>query len=282
MKVSVVMAVYNREDMIRECVESILKQSYEDFEAIIVDDHSEDATFEVLQEFARNDVRIKAFRNERHNFIESLNLGLSEAKGEYIARMDSDDVMLSDRLEKQIACMDQDISLTVCCSWCEIFGHYHSVSNRITGRIHRPYHQFLLGNYLANPTSMIRKSFLKEHELRYQEEYIYSEDYKMWTEIAKYGGEFYVIPEVLTRYRVHDKQVSIQHKKIQANSAFKARNDVLNDLLEIESQKDPNVEFLFKLLSIYNDKELLSMETICRILYEILENRFQRFKESVI
>jgi len=273
MKVSVVMAVYNRENLVKECITSIQDQNFNDFEIIVVDDYSEDSTYDVLESLAKDDKRIRLFRNHRHHFIETLNIGMSEANGEYIARIDSDDIMLPDRLRKQVECMDDDLSLSVCCSWYETFGSYQSLQNNIVGKVKRPYYQFLLGNYLANPTSMIRKSFLEEHHLYYQNDYIYSEDYKMWTEIAKYGGGFYVIPEVLTKYRIHDKQLSIKHREIQANSAFKAQTDVLNDLLEIESQKDPNIEPLFTILSYYNEKEMLSMESICRVCYEILENR---------
>lgn len=280
MKVSVVMAVYNRAGLVGECLESILAQTFQDFEVIVVDDCSEDNTLDILQSFAERDKRIRVFSNPRHRFIETLNIGMSMAKGEYIARIDSDDVMLPERLEKQVELFERDASVTVCCSWFNLFGTNQSKQEGMSGRVIRPYHRFLLGNFLANPTSMIRRSFLEKNQLHYHEDYIFSEDYKLWTEIARLGGGFFVIPEYLVKYRVHEGQLSFRHRTIQAKSAFKARTDVLNNLVEKHCLTDGRFETLFTMLAAFNDDGLLSPETIFHICYEMVENKSRLSQEE--
>ena len=272
MKASVVFAVYNRAGYVTECIESILAQTLQDFEIIVADDCSEDNTLEVLRSIAAKDSRVKVLSNPRHRFIETLNMAMSMAQGEYIARIDSDDTMLPQRLQRQVECMDADPTVAVCCSWYDTFGDYHVQGDHISGRITRPYYRLLLGNFLANPTSMIRRSFLTEQNICYQEENIYSEDYKLWTEIAKLGGSFYVIPEVLTRYRIHEGQLSRQFAQIQEESAFKAQMDALNDIVEALNREDSRVGPLFEQLAAFNENGLLSTDTIVRICYELAEN----------
>ena len=277
MKVSVVMAVYNRASLIGECLKSILAQTFQDFEVIVVDDFSDDETLEILRAFARRDTRIRVFANPRHKFIETLNMGMSMAQGEYIARIDSDDVMLPDRLSKQVEVLDQDNSLAVCCSLYDGFGVTPSQYGHLTGRVNRPYYCLLLGNFIANPTSMIRKSFLDNYGLCYQEENIYSEDYKLWADIARFGGGFYIIPERLTKCRHHDNQLSIVHHEIQSDNAFKVQLDILNDLVGELSLSNDRYEKLFNLLAAFNDEELLSADTIFLICYELSENRYRHY-----
>lgn len=272
MKVSVVFAVYNRAGYVTECIDSIFAQTLQDFEIIAADDCSEDNTLEVLRSIAAKDSRVKVLSNPRHRFIETLNVAMSMASGEYIARIDSDDTMLPKRLQRQVECMDADPTVAVCCSWYDTFGDCHAKGNHISGRIIRPYYRLLMGNFLANPTSMIRKSFLDEHHLCYQEENIYSEDYKLWTDITRLGGAIYVIPEILTRYRIHEGQLSRKYAQIQEESAFKAQMDALNDIVEKLSREDVYIEPLFEQLASFNERGLLSTEAIVRICYEIAES----------
>jgi len=280
MKVSVVMAVYNRAKYINECMDSILAQKFQDFEIIVADDCSKDSTLEILNDYAAKDKRIHIIANQRHHFIETLNMGMDMAKGEYIARIDSDDLMMPERLERQVEVLDRDVSVAVCCSWYDILGDSLPVWKDISGKIVRPYHRLLLGNFMANPTSMIRKSFLDEYHLSYDEKYIFSEDYKLWTEIARLGGGFYMIPDSLVKYRVHKDQLSFKHGAVQAESAFKAQIDVLNDLVERHGLKDSRFDDLFTILTSFNDDGLLLPDTIFRICYELVENQSRLSKEE--
>lgn len=116
--VTVLMPAYNASKYVAEAIESVLKQSFEDWELIIVDDGSTDNTVDIIRSYT--DSRIRLICNE-HDFIGSLNLGLQEATGKYIARMDADDIMHPDRLKIQYNIMEEESEITVCGSWVKIF-----------------------------------------------------------------------------------------------------------------------------------------------------------------
>ena len=108
-KVSILMPVYNSAEFLREAIESMLSQSFKDFEFLIVDDGSTDGSAGILAEYVEKDSRIRIIRNEKNQgIVYSLNRGLKECTGEYIARMDSDDIALKERLDKQIAVLDKN------------------------------------------------------------------------------------------------------------------------------------------------------------------------------
>ena len=122
-KISVVMSCYNRENFVRDAIESILNQTYTDFEFIIIDDCSTDKTPEIIQEYADKDNRIVYIRNEENmDYNYNLRKGFKLAKGEYIARMDDDDISLPERFEKQVSYLDEHPDITVLGSLIDIFG----------------------------------------------------------------------------------------------------------------------------------------------------------------
>jgi glycosyltransferase involved in cell wall biosynthesis len=206
-KISVVMPVYNAEKYVSEAIESTLRQTFDDFELIIIDDGSEDNTLPLISSYL--DRRITVLQN-RHDFIGSLNLGLQKANGKYIARMDADDIMHIDRLKIQHAIMEEEPEITVCGTWMIPFGENvprGKINTGMNGLIENPLLQLLRGNILYHPTIMIRKDFLNVHHLRY-DNYECAEDYKLWYEIAKRKGVFYVESQPLLNYRVSDEQIS--------------------------------------------------------------------------
>ncbi|WP_315578925.1 glycosyltransferase family 2 protein [Hoylesella oralis] len=185
--ISVVMPVYNAEQYIKESIESIINQSFTDFECIIVDDGSDDHTPDIINTIV--DERIILIASS-HDFVKSLNKGVSAARGKYIARMDADDIMHPDRLRIQYEIMETEPSITVCSTWMRLFGKDVSpgrISQSICGLVEYPLLAFLQGNFVFHPTTMIRKSFLDENTLLY-EHYPYAEDLKLWKEIALRGG----------------------------------------------------------------------------------------------
>lgn len=188
-KVSVLLCAYNGEAYIAEAIKSTLAQTFQDFEFIIVDDGSTDNTLKIIRSF--HDERMKVIEG-KHDYICSLNLGLTHCHGMYIARMDADDIMMPNRLEKQVALMDAKHNVTVCASWAQTFGNVkHIIGNVVQGEVENINVLFLSGNFLIHPTCMIRRSFLTLHHLNYKD-YPYAEDYKLWTDIAWHGGHFYV------------------------------------------------------------------------------------------
>ncbi|MCC8146062.1 MAG: glycosyltransferase [Bacteroidales bacterium] len=224
-KISVLMPVYNAEKYLSQSIESVLKQSYRDFEFIIVDDGSIDNTLQIIRSYS--DKRIVLLQNN-HDFIGSLNQGLQQAKGKYIARMDADDIMHIDRLMIQHTIMEEEPSITVCGTWMNRFGeniNAGSISGTVDGLIEYPVVELLKRNFLFHPTAFIRKDFLEKHDLQYQY-YDCAEDYKLWFEIAKKKGVFYIESRTLLFYRISETQVTQAKRKEQTETAerIKKRN----------------------------------------------------------
>lgn len=208
-KITVLLPVKNGEPYISDAINSILNQSHTDFELLIFNDNSTDHTLQTLE--AYNDSRIKIF-NTTDGFIANLNKGLDLAKGEYIARMDADDIMHPERLKLQLEVMETT-DTDICSSWLNVFGvgidDY--VSNHgLQGRIDNPLEKFCIGNFVAHPSVMIRKAFLIKHNLHYAN-YPHVEDFRLWTEIAKKNGVFYVDSRLLLNYRLSANQVTNRH-----------------------------------------------------------------------
>ncbi|MBX9599203.1 MAG: glycosyltransferase [Burkholderiales bacterium] len=219
--ISVVMPVYNAEKYIVEAVDSILNQTYSDFEFIIIDDCSTDGSYEILQSYAAKDNRIRLFKNNVNNKLpKTLNFGISQAKGKYIARMDADDISLPERFSKQIEFMESHPEIGVCGSWLREFQNndVNDIIRVSTDHVSNSEQLRILvlfaGCYIAHPTTLVRQSILKMHnyDINLSGD---AEDYDLWSRLVNLGYNFANIPEVLLYYRKSDKQTSnVQREKI--------------------------------------------------------------------
>ena len=206
-KISVIMPVYNGEEFLRETMDSILNQTFSDFEFIIINDASKDSTEDIIKSYG--DDRIVYLINEQSLGVAgSLNRGLEVAKGEYIARIDADDIAFPERFEKQVKYMDEHKDCIMCGSNTILFGAQQ-------GRTYVPCSDaeiranLLFASPFTHPTVMMRRSFVEEHNLGYNLECEGFEDYNMWFDFAKVGkGSFYNFQEPLLRYRIHPHQVT--------------------------------------------------------------------------
>lgn len=268
MEISVLMPVYNAEEYVAEAIESTLKQSFGDFEFLIIDDGSTDNTQSIIRSY--KDERINVITNE-HNLVNSLNLGLNKAKGRYIARMDADDIMHIDRLRIQYEIMEEEPSITVCGSWMRVFGeniHRGGIMKSGLGLIDFPLLLLLKENFIYHPTVMMRSSFLKENKIKYSENYTWAEDYKLWFDISSLGGRFFIDSETLLYHRVSDNQVRASKNKEQAKLAMSIRNEILNHLIAQSDEKFKLSE-LNILLKTIKDAGILSDKEINILFYTI-------------
>ena len=226
-RVSIVMASYNRKDYIKLAVDSILNQTYKDFEFIIIDDCSTDGTREILEDFAQKDCRIKLIKNkENKGLIYNLRLGLSQANGEYIVRMDDDDIAYAERIEKQVKFMDENPEITVCGSFIELIGECENSVGWVKHLL--PEEIAILLNFfnpMCHPSVIIRNSFLKKHNINFRFEALHAEEYDLWKQIIFHNGKISNIPEVLLKYRIHKNRISQAEDsaKIQNETAKKGR-----------------------------------------------------------
>lgn len=206
-KISIILPVFNSKKYIFDAVNSILNQTYRDFELIIIDDESTDGSYEILTSIT--DSRIHLVRNEKNiGLVDSLNLGLNLAKGVYIARMDHDDISLPNRLEKQINFLSSNSNISV------LGTGYQLIDQR--GRCANVYQQpksheeiawampFLCP--IAHPTVMFRSSIIR-NELAYLKSASYAEDYELWERLS-HRYNFANLPEPLLLLRKHERNMT--------------------------------------------------------------------------
>jgi len=206
-KVSVVMPAYNAEKYIEEAIDSILNQTFSDFEFIIINDGSTDQTEKIIVSYI--DSRIIYLKNEKNSgIVVTLNKGLAVAKGEYIARMDSDDISLPERFEKQVQYMDEYPNVGVLGTGITIFGENIPDQNRIfTTNDDQLKAELIFSSCIAHPTAMIRRSVLDQYHLIYNSEFAGAEDYCLWWSIAKVSS-ITTISDCLLKYRMHTLQIT--------------------------------------------------------------------------
>lgn len=196
-KVTVLMPVYNAERYLKESIKSILNQTFTDFEFLIINDGSTDKSVEIIESF--KDSRIRLVHNEQNmNLVPTLNRGLELSLGEYIARMDGDDIAYPERLQKQVDFMDNNVEIGICGSWIQFFDgadgviKYPTLPEEIKS-------QLFFVNSLAHPTVIMRKALLQEYNLKYERRL--AEDYDLWQR-ASFCFKLANIPEVLLDYRI--------------------------------------------------------------------------------
>lgn len=234
--ISVIMSNYNTpEEFLRPAIESILNQTYRNFEFIIIDDCSTDDSLSIIESYT--DARIKIIRNDINlGITKSLNKGLREAKGEFVARMDADDISLETRFEKQVDFFKSHPNHIVCGTGVELIGNLKSThSNKFICRTIPSKEDFrihlLFGNYpnIVHPSAMFNHTLLLEHDITYNEEYPLAQDYRMWVSCSEVA-ECANIPETLLKYRVHNKAVSSDRKELQKNIAIQIMQEQLDNL----------------------------------------------------
>ena len=215
--ISVILPVYNSELYITETIESILAQSYSYFELIIINDGSTDNTENCILKF--KDDRIKYIKNDSNlKLIKTLNLGLSIAKGKYIARIDADDIALPHRFEKQIEFLENNSSYGIVGSFAQTFGSENKILKFIENDQDIRF-ALLSYNPFIHSSVLIRKTILTENNLHFDSNQLHVEDYDLWIKILMYSkGK--ILPEILIKYRIHENQISVVHNEIQKLNSF--------------------------------------------------------------
>lgn len=237
-KISVCMTMYNASSFLRECMDSVLKQTFSDFEFLIVDDGSRDNSVKIVKSYGDN--RIRLIRN-RHNYIESLNILLSEAKGEYIARMDADDVMLSERLSMQYNYMIKHPNLDVLSALVVGISDDFCVTNDDLSVRMLTKKDFLFSNPIVHPTTFIRRKSLDIYGLQYKSKYIYAEDYALWCDFAILGLHLGVMNKPVLKYRMSSGQVSQKYSKKVMQVGDIIKSDFSHKLCKMSNSNHRNI-----------------------------------------
>jgi glycosyltransferase involved in cell wall biosynthesis len=226
--VSCILPVHDGAAYVREAVESILTQTFADFELIVVDDVSSDRTPEILASIG--DPRLRIVRSEtRGGIAGSCNRAIALARGRYIARMDHDDVSLPQRFARQVAFLDAHPDVAICGTWVRMFSGGWQRDRKLEADSQRIRCLFLMFNVLSHPSVMIRRDVLERHALRYDETFESAEDYDLWTRTS-WVSKLSNIPQVLLLHRVHPAQISQRGKPRQLDEADFVRNRELERL----------------------------------------------------
>ena len=248
--ISVIMPVYNAALYLKEAIQSILSQSFPDFELIIINDGSSDTSEKVIKDF--NDSRIVYIKNQDNiGQTKSLNKGILIAQGEFVARMDADDISLPKRFYRQIEFLRQNERVAVVGTWHQeidtkgrfIRKCFYPILPSVRVRIN--FSRLVGWASIGHPSTMIRKRVLDELGA-YNPEFYICQDYDLWLRIArKYVLEN--IPEILLKYRVHEHSLTNKF----SGQTLKEHNQVLFNNMNFYMQKynSQNINQLFAILS---------------------------------
>lgn len=200
--ISVVLPVYNGEKYLQEAIESILTQTYTNFEFIIINDGSTDNSLEIIEKYKSKDNRVIVISRENKGLIVTLNEGIGVAKGKYIARMDQDDISLPERFEVQVKFMEENLDIGICGSWIKSFGeNIKAYKWKLSSSNKRLKTELLFSSCFAHPSVMIKKEILIKNNLYYDNFFVNAEDFKLWSELS-YVTNFSNIDKVLLKYRI--------------------------------------------------------------------------------
>ena len=243
-KISVVMSVYNGEHYLRQAVESILDQTFSDFEFIIVDDGSTDSTWDIITEYANRDQRIVLVPNEENiGLTKSLNKGLALAQGEYVARQDADDVSYSERFEKQVTLLDKYPEVVLLSCNIELINSEGSLVRKYQPACEPNLVAWylLFYNHLGGHSQVMFRRKSAMNLGGYCETYRCTQDYEFWCRLVRVG-KVVISPEILLQKRIHSKRISVESKVEQAAYIWsQVRHNIgqlLGEEISLEEAKD--------------------------------------------
>jgi len=252
--VSIILPVFNTDMYLTEAIQSILEQSYTNFELLVIDDCSTDTSFKISSTFERSDKRIRAFRQERNlGIVAALNRGIDLAQGEYVARMDADDISMPYRIMRQVEYLEfhQDVG---------ILGGNIQYIDKDGLLIDFPGFLFrgdltirwnlLFLNPFHHPTVMMRKSIIDNNKLRYDAAAKHVEDYELWGRMLKVTqGDN--LPDYLIKYRIHQTNIGRKYSDAQRTMAAAVSEKIIRTLLaETETRSDEIRNFSRKIWEI--------------------------------
>jgi Glycosyl transferase family 2 len=220
--VSLVLPCYQAEVLVGDAVASLTRQTYPHLEILALDDGSTDGTRARLRDLAARDPRVRVLtRDENRGLIPTLNQGVAEARGQYIARMDADDVARPGRLERQVAFLEAHPDVDVLGSAADLIDAGGIPMGRLAVRCTRPEAARFMVAFatpLIHPTLMARAGIMKTHPYGVGPRALHTEDYELFSRMAAAGVRLANLPEALLARRVHEESVSQLHEALQVEN----------------------------------------------------------------
>jgi glycosyltransferase involved in cell wall biosynthesis len=221
--ISVVMSVFNGQSFLAEAVESILGQSFDNFEFVIIDDGSTDQTSEILHRYAARDARIRIHRHDNMGRTQSLNVGIRIASGKYIARMDADDISLPKRFQEQFSFMEGHPDVGLLGGAFQLISEDGSLLDaiRYPTRDTEIRSAMRVENPICHPSAFLRKELVLAVG-GYRKPFVESEDYDLWLRISE-RSQLANLETYVLQYRIHPNQASIKSMRHQKECVLAAR-----------------------------------------------------------
>lgn len=290
MKVTILLPAYNAALYLRDSLDSIMRQAFKDFDVLLIDDGSMDDTSKIAIEYSNIDRRIKYYKNEKNiGLIKTLNKGLSLAKGEYIVRMDADDIMFDDRLYKQVKYMDSNPECFVCGGQMEYIGGLTGMAPILPQKYEDLLYLSLINCPLYHPTTIIRNSGIKQFGLKYNDSYKHAEDYKFWSDIIfSHPNSIANIKDVVLFYRISNNQITAKYSDEQDLISKIVRRENVQHVLVPYGIKLPevvNCEIIEKVSSLIRKEHIDAAEILTLVLcmlYMSMENSYVRIKHFIL
>lgn len=290
MKVTILLPAYNAALYLRDSLDSIMRQAFKDFDVLLIDDGSMDDTSKIAIEYSNIDRRIKYYKKEKNiGLIKTLNKGLSLAKGEYIVRMDADDIMFDDRLYKQVKYMDSNPECFVCGGQMEYIGGLTGMAPILPQKYEDLLYLSLINCPLYHPTTIIRNSAIKQFGLKYNDSYKHAEDYKFWSDIIfSHPNSIANIKDVVLFYRISNNQITAKYSDEQDLISKIVRRENVQHVLVPYGIKLPevvNCEIIEKVSSLIRKEHIDAAEILTLVLcmlYMSMENSYVRIKHFIL
>lgn len=222
--VSVLIPVYNAEKYLTEAINSVLSQTFSNFELICIDDGSTDNSLSILESFAKQDARVRIYSNVGNKGIAYTATKLAKlARGQYLAKMDADDVMVTDRLAKQVSFLQANPDIVVVGGQCILIdAQGREVGKKVLPTLHRDiYRQIFALNSMHQPTVMINTTLVPKNALVYDSAVTPVDDYDMFFRLFEYG-DFANLEDIVLKYRVYGESSTMKNIK----NTFKLIQDV--------------------------------------------------------
>ena len=279
--VSVIMPVYNGEKWLHESITSVLKQSFYDFEFLIINDESKDGSYKILEQFSKYDNRIRLFSNKNKGAGESLNFGILNSQGKYLCFVDQDDFYYPDYLEKMVAAIKKYNTNFVIC-----YGNFFSDHNHAEWPIDYPYFDSgiidvksldqkkkFLYSFIPQWTKIIKRDFVEKYQIKFGRRENLAHDYPFHVLSLFFTDKIGCIHSYLYRHRIHEKQIS---NKFLTNQSLAYFNTFLDVEYYFHNHKLPNKDLLKLVFSIFN-YDILNRKD--KIKFNLLESKYFLLKK---
>ena len=236
-KVTLLIPNYNNAAYLEDCLKSIQKQTYTDFKILIVDDGSTDNSVEIIEQFPDN--RIQLIQKEKNSgIVDTLNVGLEAISSEYMMRMDGDDLMTENRIEKLVQFLDRNPDFGICGSGIQQFGLSDKKmiyeTNPLKNRAN-----LIFGHSIGHASCIFRMDTIKQHNIRYSNGYKYLEDYKIFYDLSQVT-KMTSIPDLLYLYRQEDYNQESVYASTKKTGFLKIYCEILS-LLHFQSPEQSAV-----------------------------------------